>query len=287
VSKPGFHAEPRLWHPSLFLPFRLADNPYLDRAEYEARLAELPLAERERLLHGDWEIPDDGELFQRSWFELLEREQLPAGMGAVRFWDLAGSEPSSANRDPDYTVGLRLELDPRRLLHQRPGSRAQGPWCGRAAGRRDRGPRWSRGGDRDRAGARCGRGCARRSLHPPPAARPRGLRRAGDRRQADPRPAGRGGGRERAGQARPRPAERGAARRADRVSARDARRLCRSPRRRPQPARSAWPRPDEGPVPRGRTPFASDRISAGAYGRGSPLELASSLGATWYPPPTR
>src|SRR5207248_9832144 len=24
---------------------------------------------------------------------------------------LAGSEPSSANRDPDYTVGLRLELD--------------------------------------------------------------------------------------------------------------------------------------------------------------------------------
>ena len=25
---------------------------------------------------------------------------------------LAGSEPSSANRDPDYTVGLRLELDP-------------------------------------------------------------------------------------------------------------------------------------------------------------------------------
>jgi phage terminase large subunit-like protein len=33
-------------------------------------------------------------------------------MRAVRFWDLAGSEPSSANRDPDYTVGLRLELDP-------------------------------------------------------------------------------------------------------------------------------------------------------------------------------
>jgi predicted phage terminase large subunit-like protein len=100
-------------HPrALFLPSRLADNPYLDPGEYEARLAELPLAERERLLNGDWQIPDDGELFQRAWFGLIERHELLAGTRAVRFWDLAGTEPSSANRDPDYTVGLRLELDP-------------------------------------------------------------------------------------------------------------------------------------------------------------------------------
>ena len=106
-------AEPLTRQPgALFLPSRLADNPYLDQAEYEARLAELPLAERERLLHGDWEIPDDGELFQRAWFELLERHAVPAGMRAVRSWDLAGTEPSSANRDPDYTVGLRLDLHP-------------------------------------------------------------------------------------------------------------------------------------------------------------------------------
>ena len=36
-------------------------------------------------------------------------------------------------------------------------------------------------------------------------------------------------------------------------------------------------------VPRGRIPFASERVGAGSYGRGSPLELARSLGATWYP----
>jgi phage terminase large subunit-like protein len=35
---------------------------------------------------------------------------------ALRYWDLAGTEPTTANRDPDYTVGLRLEL------HQRSGS---------------------------------------------------------------------------------------------------------------------------------------------------------------------
>jgi predicted phage terminase large subunit-like protein len=97
----------------VFLPSRLRDNPHLDQDAYRATLARLPLAERERLLHGDWEIPDDGELFQRGWFELLERSELPAGTRAVRFWDLAGTEPGSGNRDPDYTVGLRLELERR------------------------------------------------------------------------------------------------------------------------------------------------------------------------------
>ena len=96
---------------AVFLRSRLADNPYLGQAEYAARLAELPLAERERLVNGNWEIPDDGELFQRSWFEQTEPHQLPVGTEAVRFWDLAATEPSSANRDPDYTVGLRLDLD--------------------------------------------------------------------------------------------------------------------------------------------------------------------------------
>jgi hypothetical protein len=88
-----------------FLPSRLADNPYLDQGEYKARLAELPLAERERLLHGDWEIPDDGELFQRAWFELIEPHRLPERTRGVRFWDLAGTEPSSASVNPETTRG--------------------------------------------------------------------------------------------------------------------------------------------------------------------------------------
>lgn len=36
---------------------------------------------------------------------------MPAGTRAVRFWDLAGTVPSSAA--PDYTAGIRLELDQR------------------------------------------------------------------------------------------------------------------------------------------------------------------------------
>jgi predicted phage terminase large subunit-like protein len=94
----------------LFLPSRLSDNPHLDQ-HYANALAQLPTAERERLLNGDWEIPDDGELFRREWLEIIEPRHVPAGTSRVRYWDLAGTEPSSANRDPDYTVGICLEHD--------------------------------------------------------------------------------------------------------------------------------------------------------------------------------
>jgi predicted phage terminase large subunit-like protein len=97
----------------VFLPARLADNPFLNRDNYVASLAVLPHAERERLLNGDWNIPDEGELFQRSWFEQIDRNELPHTTRSVRFWDLAATEPSSASPDPDYTVGLRLDLDDR------------------------------------------------------------------------------------------------------------------------------------------------------------------------------
>jgi predicted phage terminase large subunit-like protein len=93
----------------VFLPSRLADNPHLDQETYTATLSLLPPVERQRLLEGDWEIPDEGELFRRDWFQLVER--MPSTTRAVRFWDLAASAPSSAVPDPDYTVGLRLVLD--------------------------------------------------------------------------------------------------------------------------------------------------------------------------------
>ena len=95
---------------AVFLPSRVSDNPHLDTAAYLDTLAELPTAERHRLVYGDWEIPDDGELFRREWFVLIERHQLPPDLrSAVRYWDLAATEPSASNRDPDWTVGLRLD----------------------------------------------------------------------------------------------------------------------------------------------------------------------------------
>jgi predicted phage terminase large subunit-like protein len=96
----------------VYLCSGMADNPHLDERAYMQTLAQLPTAERERLLHGNWQIPNDGELFKRDWFPIIEPGDVPATTNAVRYWDLAATEPSAANPDPDWTVGLRLELCP-------------------------------------------------------------------------------------------------------------------------------------------------------------------------------
>ena len=75
-------------------------TPTSTRPPTSKRSAHLPTAERERLLHGNWEIPDDGELFKREWFPVIERGQLPDRRRAVRYWDLAATEPGPANRGP-------------------------------------------------------------------------------------------------------------------------------------------------------------------------------------------
>jgi predicted phage terminase large subunit-like protein len=93
----------------LFMPSRIGDNRYLNREAYEAALEKLPRVERERLLNGDWEVPDEGDVFQRHWLQIVDRTALPAPLDAVRFWDLAATEPTPNRPDPDWTVGLKLE----------------------------------------------------------------------------------------------------------------------------------------------------------------------------------
>jgi predicted phage terminase large subunit-like protein len=93
----------------LYLPARWSDNKHLDFEAYARGLAHLPLTDRERLMNGDWEIPDEGNMFKRSWFEIIDLSQVPEQTRAVRYWDLAGSEPTPSNRDPDYTVGVLAE----------------------------------------------------------------------------------------------------------------------------------------------------------------------------------
>ena len=101
----------------LFVPSRLADNPHIDADDYRASLNVLGGAERARLLEGDWEVPDDGEIFQRNWFKQINRNELPETVAAVRFWDLAATEPCPGAPDPDYTVGLKLERDHQNTLY--------------------------------------------------------------------------------------------------------------------------------------------------------------------------
>ena len=54
-----------LEHGRAFIPARLVDNPFLDRAEYERSLSNLDPVTRSQLLNGDWSARHGGSLFRR------------------------------------------------------------------------------------------------------------------------------------------------------------------------------------------------------------------------------
>lgn len=74
---------------------------------YLANLQALDYIERMRLLGegtrgGNWKIkPSAGKIFNRSWFEIVDA--VPAGIGDVRFWDLAATEKKTA----DFTASCK------------------------------------------------------------------------------------------------------------------------------------------------------------------------------------
>lgn len=88
---------------AVFLPSLLRDNPALDRKEYEQSLAHLGPVERERLLNGDWDVLEEGEMFDRAWFQIAE--DYPRKARVVRYWDMASVEGGG-----DYTVGALVSL---------------------------------------------------------------------------------------------------------------------------------------------------------------------------------
>ncbi|MFA7113794.1 MAG: phage terminase large subunit, partial [Sphaerochaeta sp.] len=65
----------------------------------------------ERLEKGNWKIkPEAGTMFRREWFEIID-EAPPNLFSKVRFWDMAGTEKTKANNDPDWTAGVKMARD--------------------------------------------------------------------------------------------------------------------------------------------------------------------------------
>jgi predicted phage terminase large subunit-like protein len=85
---------------SYFVRARLSDNPSLDQETYRENLAHLLPVDRERLLNGDWDVEEEGAMFARHDFEVID--EAPVGGDVVRFWDMA------ATLDGDYTVGAKV-----------------------------------------------------------------------------------------------------------------------------------------------------------------------------------
>lgn len=93
-----------------FIPGTVKDNPILmnSNPDYLSNLQALSRIDRERLLHGNWNIREEaGEFFQSAWFEIVP--VAPSGIQAMRYWDRAATatEPGKENK-ASWTAGVLL-----------------------------------------------------------------------------------------------------------------------------------------------------------------------------------
>ena len=98
----------------IVVPSKLTDNPGIDADSYRAALQALDPVERKRLEDGDWWATTLGSMFDRENIVIIDNEDMPkitTSARAVRFWDLAATEPSPSNPNPDWTVGTLVLFD--------------------------------------------------------------------------------------------------------------------------------------------------------------------------------
>lgn len=92
-----------------FIPGKLEENAILEKADptYRGNLMAMSRVERARLLGGNWKVRAiAGSFFARN--EVTVLDVTPADLVVVRSWDLAASEPSEANPNPDGTCGVKM-----------------------------------------------------------------------------------------------------------------------------------------------------------------------------------
>lgn len=87
----------------------LDDNQILKQIDpaYEGNIDALPYIERMRL-KGNWNVQaKGGGYFKHEYFEIIDRP--PADIrDMIRHWDMAATEPSEDNKDPDWTRGCLM-----------------------------------------------------------------------------------------------------------------------------------------------------------------------------------
>ena len=92
-----------------FVPAYLADNPHLDQEDYEASLRELDPITRRQLLDGDWDASQQGTLFERHWFQVVDT--FPSDAQFCRYWDLAATPERAGRADqPAWTAGVLVGM---------------------------------------------------------------------------------------------------------------------------------------------------------------------------------
>ena len=98
----------------IFISATINDNPAIDAEEYGRFLKELDPVTRARLLFGDWDIQEAGEMFKREWFSgknTVRVDEVPQLNRRVRYWDLAATSADQSS-NPDYTAGVLMGISP-------------------------------------------------------------------------------------------------------------------------------------------------------------------------------
>lgn len=96
-----------------FIPLTVYDNPILlkNNPGYLRNLLSQPRVNQLRYLHGSWTARAEGSgYFRREWVEIVDRPPVNA-VSRVRSWDLAASVESETNKNPDWTVGVKMSRD--------------------------------------------------------------------------------------------------------------------------------------------------------------------------------
>lgn len=96
-----------------FIGATCRDNPPLLKAQpgYISHLKSLPRVERERLLDGSWFARSESSgLWKREWCDIVKFPN-PRAKQRVRCWDLAFSQVSEVNPNPDWTRGVLMSKD--------------------------------------------------------------------------------------------------------------------------------------------------------------------------------
>ena len=96
-----------------FISANIYDNPIgmQKNPQYLSFLQGLKKVERMRLLDGSWYAKEEAAgYFKREWVEMLTMPPL-VSVKKVRAWDLAGSIPSEAYPNPDWTAGVKMSKD--------------------------------------------------------------------------------------------------------------------------------------------------------------------------------
>jgi len=92
-----------------FIPSSLEDNPHMGPG-YRKRLLQQTALDQARLLSGNWNAREDGNMFPTDLLRKIEHIDESQIVCVCRAWDLAGSVPRPGNKDPDFTAGVKLAL---------------------------------------------------------------------------------------------------------------------------------------------------------------------------------